>query len=60
MNLGMTHEGRCRPVAALLDADESTSPFVLPTDSNPTVASVKANWPPGQTLDQLSFPCRDV
>lgn len=51
MDFGMLPEGRCRPIAAVLDADESTSPFVLPTNTNPTVASVKANWPPGQTLN---------
>ena len=60
IDLGMLAEGRCRLAAAFVDADESASSTVLPTNTDPTVASIKTYWLPRQTLDQLSFPRRDV
>ena len=60
IDLGVLAEGGCRLAAAFVDADESASSIVLPTNTDPTVASIKTYWPPGQTLDQLSFPRRDV
>lgn len=60
IDLGMLAEGRCRLAATFVDVNESASSIVLPTDTDPTVASIKAYWLPGQTLDQLSFPRRDV
>lgn len=56
----MLPEGCRRPIAAFVDADESTSPIFSPANTDPTVASVKTDWLPGQTLDQLCFPRSNV
>ncbi len=55
----MLPEGR-RPIATFADTDESTSPALSPANADPPVSGVKTNRLPGQALNQLSFPRRDV